>query len=43
MAEVLIKTEKPICITNFAQIPELGRFVLLRTDEVVAGGIITKT
>jgi len=40
VADVVIETEKEIVIGNFNLIPELGRFVLERTD-TVAGGIIT--
>jgi len=40
--EVTIKTEKPVVIEEFSSLPELGRFVLTRENNVVAGGIITK-
>jgi bifunctional enzyme CysN/CysC/sulfate adenylyltransferase subunit 1 len=43
VAEVSIQTQSPLCITNFADVPELGRFVIMRNKEVVAGGIVTKS
>jgi len=39
VAEVVIKTEKPVVIENFHNIQEMGRFVLERKD-TSAGGII---
>jgi translation elongation factor EF-1alpha len=42
VGELIIKTKKPISITSFNDIPELGRFVLTRGENVCAGGIITK-
>ncbi len=41
VAEVLIKSDKPIVIENFNNIEELGRFVLERLN-ICAGGIITE-
>ena len=40
VADVIIKTEKPLVVENFNEIPVLGRFVLQRKD-TCAGGIIT--
>jgi len=40
VADVIIKTEKPLVVENFNNIPVLGRFVLQRQD-TCAGGIIT--
>ncbi|MFH1505707.1 MAG: GTP-binding protein [archaeon] len=40
VADIIIKTQKPIVVENFNKVQELGRFVLQRTD-TVAGGIIT--
>lgn len=37
---VTLKTKKPVAITPFGTIPELGRFVLMRNESVCAGGII---
>ncbi len=41
VAEVLIRTKRPVVVENFNDIQELGRFVLVRDMDVVAGGIIT--
>ncbi|MBU1131200.1 GTP-binding protein [Patescibacteria group bacterium] len=41
VAKVEIETDKKIAIEDFSYIPELGRFVLEKNDEIVAGGIIT--
>lgn len=41
VAEVVIKTKKPIAIIDFNQTQELGRFVMVQDDNIVAGGIIT--
>jgi sulfate adenylyltransferase large subunit len=41
VADVMVKTEKPIVVENFNSVPELGRFVLERMN-TCAGGIITK-
>jgi len=42
IAEVTIKTKRPIATELFSEVPELGRFVLRRGHDIVAGGIITK-
>jgi sulfate adenylyltransferase large subunit len=41
-AEVSIKTEKPLVIESFNQLPELGRFVIVKDNDISAGGIITE-
>ena len=41
VADVIIKTEKPIVLENFNAVEELGRFVLERLN-TCAGGIITE-
>ena len=41
VGEVLIKTKKPIAVTRFNDIQELGRFVFIEDDNTCAGGIIT--
>jgi len=41
VGEVIILTRRPIVAENFNNIPELGRFVLVRDSRPVAGGIIT--
>jgi len=38
--EVLIETDNPVVVEEFSKLPELGRFVLVRGYEIVAGGII---
>jgi len=40
IGEVILKTKKPISITKFNEIPELGRFVLMKNENICAGGII---
>jgi sulfate adenylyltransferase large subunit len=40
VGEVVIKTDEPIVVENFNTIEELGRFVLVRGNDVTAGGII---
>lgn len=40
IGEVVIKTRKPIIMTRFKDIEELGRFVLVKDENIVAGGII---
>jgi len=39
-AEVIIQTKKPLALTNFSDLPELGKFVLIKNDNTVAGGIV---
>jgi len=41
VAEVVIKTKKPVAIRDFNDVQELGRFVLVRDENICAGGIIT--
>ncbi len=41
VADVIIKTDKPIVVENFNKVEELGRFVLERLN-TCAGGIITE-
>ncbi|MFH1789411.1 MAG: GTP-binding protein [Candidatus Altiarchaeota archaeon] len=41
VADITLKTAKPVVIENFNKTPELGRFVLERAD-TCAGGIITE-
>jgi len=40
VGSVVLKTEKPIVIENFNDIEGLGRFVLVRDNDTVSGGII---
>ncbi len=41
VGEVTISTESPLVTEDFTDVPELGRFVLLRGRDVTAGGIVT--
>ena len=41
VAEVIIKTKKPVAVKDFNDVQELGRFVLVRDENICAGGIIT--
>jgi sulfate adenylyltransferase large subunit len=40
IGEVEIETKKPLAFTKFNDVKEMGRFVLVRGNDVVAGGII---
>ena len=42
VAEVIIKTKKPVAIKDFNDVQEMGRFVLVRDENTCAGGIITE-
>jgi sulfate adenylyltransferase subunit 1 (EFTu-like GTPase family) len=41
VGEVRIRTCSPMVVEAFQRVPELGRFVLQRDGEVVAGGIVS--
>lgn len=41
VAQVIIKTKKPLAVKDFNDVQELGRFVLVRDGNICAGGIIT--
>jgi sulfate adenylyltransferase subunit 1 len=41
--EVIIRTAHPVVVESFYRTKELGRFVLVRGNDVVAGGIIAHT
>jgi len=41
VAQVTIKTKKPVAIKDFNDVQELGRFVLVHDENICAGGIIT--
>jgi sulfate adenylyltransferase large subunit len=43
VGELVIRTDKPVAIEDFNDVEELGRFVLERGGNTVAGGIITHT
>ena len=40
IADVMIKLNKPVLVDTFAEIPEMGRFVLEHAGHPVAGGIV---
>lgn len=40
VAQVTIKPKKPVAIKDFNDVQELGRFVLVRDENICAGGII---
>lgn len=40
VGEVLIETEQPIVVENFNDTPELGRFVIIKNEDISGGGII---
>jgi len=40
VGEVIIKTKKPVAMKRFDELESLGRFILLRGEDVCAGGII---
>lgn len=40
VAEVTIKTKRPVAVKNFNEVQELGRFVLVRHENICAGGIV---
>ncbi len=42
-AEITVKTKKPVVVTSFNELENLGRFVLSRSGNICAGGIITGT
>ena len=41
VAEVTIKTKKPVAVKDFNDVQEMGRFVLVDDENTCAGGIIT--
>ncbi|MHC4294249.1 MAG: sulfate adenylyltransferase subunit 1 [Planctomycetota bacterium] len=41
IGELTIETKSPIVLERFYDVPELGRFVVARGHDIVAGGIIT--
>jgi sulfate adenylyltransferase large subunit len=42
VGEVVIKTKNPIVLTRFSDVQELGRFVIVRDENICAGGIIVR-
>ncbi|NLW51580.1 MAG: elongation factor Tu [Candidatus Brocadiaceae bacterium] len=43
VGEMVIETDSPVVVESFYNVPELGRFVLVKGRNVVAGGIVTHT
>ncbi len=41
VGEIVLRTDKPVVLENFSEIPELGRFVLVRGENVSAGGTVS--
>ncbi len=41
VGEVVLETARPVVLESFYDVQELGRFVLVRGRDVVAGGIVT--
>ncbi|MBW2973172.1 GTP-binding protein [Candidatus Woesearchaeota archaeon] len=41
VGEMIFKTDSPVVIEGFNETPELGRFVLVKGEDVCAGGIVT--
>ena len=41
VAEVVIRTDSPVCVDPFDVVPELGRFALVQDGRIVGGGVIT--
>jgi sulfate adenylyltransferase subunit 1 (EFTu-like GTPase family) len=42
IAELTVETKSPVAFETFYDVAELGRFVLVRGHDIVAGGIITQ-
>ncbi|MEK9153196.1 MAG: GTP-binding protein, partial [Patescibacteria group bacterium] len=40
--EVVIKVKQPLALTKLSELAELGKFVLIKNDNIVAGGIISE-
>lgn len=40
VGEVIFKTDNPVVIEGFNETPELGRFVLVKGEDISAGGIV---
>ena len=41
VGEVIISSEKDLVLENFNEIPELGRFVIIKGLDIAGAGIIT--
>jgi sulfate adenylyltransferase large subunit len=42
VGQVIIKTKNPIVMTKFSDVQELGRFVIVRDENICAGGIVAR-
>jgi sulfate adenylyltransferase large subunit len=42
VGEVIIEADRPVVVELFTEVPELGRFVLEKHGDIVAGGVITE-
>ena len=42
VGEVVIRTKDPIVLTMFSDVQEMGRFVMVRDENICAGGIIVR-
>jgi len=42
VGQVTVTVDSPLVVEAFTDVPELGRFVLVRGNDVVAGGIVTE-
>jgi len=40
---MVLETDEPVVVESFYDVAELGRFVLVRGHDVVAGGIVTSS
>jgi sulfate adenylyltransferase subunit 1 (EFTu-like GTPase family) len=43
VGEVVVNVKKPLAVKEFSDVAELGRFVLVKDQNICAGGIITAT
>ena len=43
VGDMVLETDEPVVVESFYDVPELGRFVLVRGHDVVAGGIVTSS
>ncbi len=41
VAEVELTTDRPVVVEDYNFIPELGRFVIIKGEDIAAGGIVT--
>ena len=42
VAEIVIRTDSPMCIDAFDKVPESGRFAILSNKRIVGGGVIAE-